>query len=193
MFLTAGRVLLHFAIAFLVGSIPFSLILGKLVGRDIRKFGEGNPGTANAFRAGGFRIGVPSLILDSFKGVVPVALLTQGASSWQIPIIAIAPVLGHAFSPFLRLKGGKAIATSFGIWTGLALWGAPSAMGLGAITAVFLFKTLNDMYKTLLIFAGLALFLLFSGQGFDMWALFVANLAIVAFKQAIYAAPARRR
>jgi len=187
MHLPAAKMLFSFIIAFVIGSIPFSLIAVRLVGRDIRSYGEGNPGTANAFRAGGMKVGVPALILDSFKGVVPVAILVQGASYWQVPIISISPVLGHAFSPFLKFRGGKAIATSFGIWTALTVWWGPCAMGLGALASVFLFKRATDVQKTLLIFLSLGLGLALSQSAMNMWALYAANIAIVLFKQHQYA------
>lgn len=184
--MTAEGLALSFITAFAAGSIPFSLIAAKLAGKDIGAYGEGNPGAANAFRAGGLKVGIPSLILDSFKGVIPVAMLVPRASYWQVPIIAIAPVLGHAFSPFLKFRGGKAIATSFGIWTALTVWWAPSAMGLGALSAAFLLKGNTDIRKVAVIFASLGISLILSGSGADLWALFAANLSIVVYKQHQY-------
>lgn len=190
--MSPGQLAARFIIAFLVGSVPFSLIVGRLFRKDIRQFGEGNPGAANAFRAGGLRTGIPALILDSFKGVIPVAILVEGVSYWQVPVIAIAPVLGHAFSPFLRFRGGKAIATSFGIWTALTVWWAPTAMGLGALASVYVFKKATDLQKTLLVFASLGLSLILSRSGSNMWTLYAANLAIVLYKQHQYAKPPGR-
>jgi len=113
-------VLLWTAIALLLGAMPFSLWLGRLALRtDVRRHGDGNPGAANAWRAGGWRVGLPALLLDYLKGVAPVGLahFVFQVSGWALVPIALAPVLGHAFSPFLRLRGGKAVAATFGIWT----------------------------------------------------------------------------
>ena len=123
-----------FLISFLIGAIPFSSLLVHIFARkNIRDYGDGNPGASNAFRAGGKVIGITALILDSFKGVIPAAIWAGRLAVWQEILIAIAPVIGHAFSPFLKFRGGKGIATSFGIWMGLGLWGAPISMGAGAI------------------------------------------------------------
>ncbi len=185
--MSTAQLFLRIAIAFVAGSIPFSFLMVKLLGRDIRAFGEGNPGSANAFRAGGLKAGIPSIIFDSFKGVIPVAFLVKEALEYQLPLIAIAPVLGHSFSSFLRMRGGKAIATSFGIWT------APTAMGIGALASILIFKKSSDMAKLLIVFVRLAGSLAITGAGPNMWGLFAANFAVVAFKHAQYAATAQMK
>jgi glycerol-3-phosphate acyltransferase PlsY len=130
---------------FLLGSIPFSVLLGQLaLGRDVRGYGpDGNPGAANAWRAGGLRLGLPVLALDFLKGALPVALarFQSGVDGWALLPVALAPILGHAFSPFLRLQGGKALAVTFGVWTGLRPGEGPLA--LGALLALFLFLVDN--------------------------------------------------
>ena len=118
---------------YLSGSLPFSVWLGQLlIRKDVRACGDHNPGAVNAWRAGGAKIGIPVLLLDYFKGAVPVFLASYvfGISGWQLVPVAIAPIAGHAFSIFLKFKGGKAITTSFGIWTGVTLWEAPTFLGL---------------------------------------------------------------
>jgi len=111
--------------AFLVGAIPFSVWLGRLFARkDVREYGDGNPGAINVFRSGNAVLGVVVLLLDVTKGVLPVALAVDpgGFSGWQLAVIAILSVAGHAFSPFLRFRGGKAIAVTLGTWIGLMAW-----------------------------------------------------------------------
>jgi glycerol-3-phosphate acyltransferase PlsY len=91
---------------FLMGALPFSVWLACLMLRtDIRAFGDGNPGAANARRAGTWRVGIPTLLLDFLKGAVRVSLAHYvfEVSGWGLVAVALAPVLGHAFSPFLRL------------------------------------------------------------------------------------------
>jgi glycerol-3-phosphate acyltransferase PlsY len=111
--------------AFLSGSLPMSYWLGKLAlhGSDVRKFGDGNPGATNVMRAGGWRLGLLALILDVTKGALPVGLAYQvfGIHGLAMTCIALAPTLGHAFSPFLGWHGGKALAVTLGVWIGLAL------------------------------------------------------------------------
>ncbi len=108
--------------AFILGAIPFSVIIGRLLlKKDITRYGDGNPGAANVFRAGGPVIGMLAVIMDVAKGV-PFVLLTHtifGLSEVSVVIVAVGAVLGHAFSPFLHWQGGKAIAVTFGVMLGL--------------------------------------------------------------------------
>ncbi len=126
-------VLVWAVIGFLSGSVPYSPLLGRLfLRRDIRAVGDGNPGATNVFRAGGRWLGVAALLLDGFKGAIPVGLAYWGAGleGAGLVVAALAPVLGHAFSPFLGGRGGKAVATTFGIWAGLTGPEAPLVLGL---------------------------------------------------------------
>ena len=113
--------------AFLCGSLPISVWLGKLLlHRDVRRVGDGNPGAANVFRAGGKLVGLLALLLDVSKAAAPVgwAYFNLGYRGVSMFCIALAPMLGHVFSPFLGFKGGKAIATALGVWIGLTFWKA---------------------------------------------------------------------
>ena len=120
-------------IAFVCGAFPFSVWVGKLALRtEIRNYGDHNPGATNVIRAGGWKWGVPALLLDYLKGVVPVgiAYFVVGLDGISLVLVALAPILGHAFSPFLGFHGGKAVAVTFGIWTGLTLGEVPVVLGL---------------------------------------------------------------
>ena len=135
-------VLFWVVVGFLSGSIPFSLIMGKLLARrDIRTVGDGNPGGANALRAGGLKCGIPAILLDILKGFLPVYLAQKyGLAAWSLVPVCLAPILGHAFSPFLRCQGGKALGTTAGVWAALiGLWAFP-AYGLLA-APMYLFQT----------------------------------------------------
>ncbi|KAF0107419.1 MAG: hypothetical protein FD146_1897 [Anaerolineaceae bacterium] len=121
-------VLLWTLTGFLLGSIPFSLLMGKLFAHtDIRTVGDGNPGGANAIKAGGLKAGIPAIILDIGKGFLPVYLARRyGLTDWSLVPICLAPALGHAVSPFLRFRGGKALGATGGAWIGLiGLWVFP--------------------------------------------------------------------
>jgi glycerol-3-phosphate acyltransferase PlsY len=120
-------------IGFASGSLMFSLWLGRLaLKRDIRSVGDGNPGATNVIIAGGAGWGIAAMLLDAFKGAIPVFLAKFVAlvSGPGLVLVALAPILGHAFSPFLGFRGGKAVAVTFGIWMGLTIWEAPSVLGI---------------------------------------------------------------
>lgn len=114
-------VLLWSLAGFFLGSIPFSWVIARILTRaDIRAIGDGNPGGANALKAGGLKAGVPAILLDMVKGFFPVYMAQRaGVTDWSLIPVALAPILGHAFSPFLRFRGGKALAATGGVWTAL--------------------------------------------------------------------------
>lgn len=131
-------------IAFLCGALPFSVWLGKLfTGSDVRQFGDGNPGATNVFRSGSKIAGLLALILDVSKAAVPVGLAYHNLGLRGIPMffIAMAPVLGHVFSPFLGFRGGKALAVSFGVWIGLTIWKASLAGLVGVLIGLLFTST----------------------------------------------------
>ncbi len=110
------------AAAFGLGACPFSLWIGKwLLHKDIRDYGDGNPGAFNVFRAGGRWSGVLALILDIGKGVPFVALALHYFNLPEVTVFAVAlfAILGHAFSPILRFDGGKALAVTAGVLVAL--------------------------------------------------------------------------
>jgi glycerol-3-phosphate acyltransferase PlsY len=125
------------AIGFLLGSIPFSVILGRvLLGKDIRQYGDGNPGGTNVGRASGKKLlGALAIAIDMAKGGVPVALAYYvfGVTGWGLTPVMLAPILGHAYSPFLKFRGGKAIAVTFGVWTALTVPFGPFVMAFGLL------------------------------------------------------------
>lgn len=102
--------------AFLLGSIPFGLVIGRLFyGTDIRKSGSGNIGAMNALRTLGKGGAAAVLLLDAAKGVVPAVLVMQLLHDTHLAaVVAGCAVLGHCFSPWLRFHGGKGVATAFG-------------------------------------------------------------------------------
>lgn len=103
--------------AFLCGSIPFGLLLVKLAGKgDVRAHGSGNIGATNVSRVGGKALGVVTLLLDIFKGFLPVFLAKKaGMGADLLALMALAAVLGHVFTPWLKFQGGKGVATALGV------------------------------------------------------------------------------
>ncbi len=102
-------------VCFLIGSIPFAVIAMAGSGVDIRKVGSGNPGFNNVLRVSKPRA-VIALAGDMGKGVIALLLVRHGVNSvWELWALGFAAILGHCYSPFLRFKGGKGIATSAGV------------------------------------------------------------------------------
>jgi glycerol-3-phosphate acyltransferase PlsY len=107
-------------IGFFSGSLMFSYFIPKAIKKvDVRSVPgcDGNPGSSNAIRAAGVKIGIVCMALDVLKGFLPVfaAIMFAGLTNFYLIPVMIAPVLGHAFSPFLNFKGGKAISASYGV------------------------------------------------------------------------------
>jgi glycerol-3-phosphate acyltransferase PlsY len=176
-------VCLWLVLGFLSGSLPFSVWLGYLVSRDdIRRYGDGNPGATNAWRAGGWRAGVPALLLDYVKGAGPVALAHYWADldRWALAGVALATVLGHAFSPFLLFQGGKALATTFGVWTGLTLWVGPTTLGLTLSVAIAI--NAADAWSVMVGMLGLLTSLLLQQAALPLLVAWAGNLAVLIWK-----------
>ncbi len=126
--------------AYLIGSIPFGLLIAKTKGLDIRKQGSGNIGATNVLRCLGKPLGITCFVLDVLKGYLPAFVFPMvGKIGADFPSIGIlfgaAAILGHNFPIFLKFKGGKGIATSAGVLLGVA----PLAVGLGILTWAIIF------------------------------------------------------
>ena len=120
----AGMLVVAAALAFLFGSIPFSWLLVWLMrGVDIRTVGSGNPGATNAWRVMGGGWGSLALALDIGKGLLAVVVAPRVAGpvapEWLPALCGCSAILGNVFCPFLRFKGGKAVATAAGVFLGL--------------------------------------------------------------------------
>lgn len=141
----ALTVILLTALAYLVGSIPFGLLIAKTQGKDIRTMGSGNIGATNVLRCLGKPLGIACFVLDVLKGYLPAALfpilgktLCPNAVGPGIGILfGAAAILGHNFPVFLNFKGGKGVATSAGVLLGVA----PLAVAIGVLTWVIVFYT----------------------------------------------------
>jgi glycerol-3-phosphate acyltransferase PlsY len=170
------------AAGFLSGSLPFSVWLARLRGRDVRAVGDGNPGAVNAFKAAGPLPGAAALLLDFLKGALPVAagFWLVGLRGWLVIPIALAPVLGHAFSPFLGWRGGKAVAVTLGVWSGVTLWAGPCLLGLVFIIGKFVLR-LRDAWTVLLGMAALLTATILWWREPQLAVLATANAALLAW------------
>ncbi len=126
--------------AYLLGSIPFGLLLAKLFGGgDVRKAGSGNIGATNVARVVGPLAGVLTLVFDTAKGMAAVWLaerFTGGSATWMM-IAACAVLLGHCFPVWLKFKGGKGVATALGVFLALCPMAAVSALLLFVLCVTY--------------------------------------------------------
>lgn len=175
--------LIWIIIGFVAGSLPFSVWVGRLaLGRDIRAVGDQNPGAANVYRAGGKGWGALAMVLDFFKGAIPVLLATfwAGLEGWGLVLAALAPVFGHAYSPFLRFRGGKALATTFGIWFGLTIWYVPTVLGISF--AVGMLVLASPGWTVVLGMAVTLAALFAAGAPWVLYAVWAGNFGLLLWK-----------
>jgi glycerol-3-phosphate acyltransferase PlsY len=145
-----GNYLAIAAVAYLLGSIPFGLILVRVVrGEDVRQTGSGNIGATNVARSGGAALGITTLVLDALKGYLAVAIAEMMSRrsgrdfEFAAAIAALCAILGHVFPIWLKFRGGKGVATAVGAFVGLA----PRAVLV--VFAVFLVIVLIFRYVSL--------------------------------------------
>lgn len=123
------------ALAYLLGSVPGGLVLGRLVGVDLRTQGSGNAGATNAVRARGPWFGAAVFAFDATKGVIAVALLpylNAAGAAWLAPACAGAVIVGHVYPVWFRFRGGKGFATALGVLLML------SPLGLAVVASVWI-------------------------------------------------------
>ena len=109
--------------AYLIGAVPWGLVLGKLNGVDVRAHGSGGTGATNTLRLLGWKVAASVFALDFLKGLVPViAARLLDAPDWAIGAVAVATVVGHCWPVYIGFKGGKGMATGGGAAVGLAWW-----------------------------------------------------------------------
>jgi glycerol-3-phosphate acyltransferase PlsY len=160
-----GACLLIAVVTYLMGSIPTGYLLVRLFrNEDIRSVGSGNIGATNVLRSGGKGLGAATFLLDMLKGSAAV-WIGGLIGSWLIPdaplrsaqaLAALCAVLGHMFPIWLKLRGGKGVATGFGVFLVAAPWAA-----LAAIT-VFIVVLLLSRFVSLASILGAASFPLFA-------------------------------
>ena len=115
-------------VAYLVGGIPFGFLIGKMRGVDVRTVGSKNIGATNVFRTVGKKWGVIAFACDVLKGLLPTLAARQWALDPELPpdevwlplVVGVMCVVGHMLTPYMKFKGGKGVATAFGMLIGLA-------------------------------------------------------------------------
>ncbi|AZN39189.1 glycerol-3-phosphate acyltransferase [Paenibacillus albus] len=125
-------------LAFLSGGLMFSYWLGLLAKQNLKEHGDGNPGALNLWKAAGYTYGLTGILLDFLKGYLPIFMLIRSdvLTGFELVLPCSAAVLGHIFSPFMKLRGGKAIAVTFGVWSGLTAF--KGSLGYAIILAILL-------------------------------------------------------
>ena len=174
--------ILEYAIAFLIGSIPTAYWYARYFHKlDIRQHGSGNIGATNSLRVLGKKAGAIVLIIDLLKGLIPVLIAKNlGFTPESTLTVGLFAIMGHLFSPFVGFKGGKGIATAFGVIIGfsplaallcVAVFGLvfyfTRYVSLGSILGVFVFLIVTlvqfqDNLTVQLLAAGLTVLLVFS-------------------------------
>lgn len=172
-------------LSYLIASIPFSVVIGRLfLGVDIRNYGDGNPGASNVKRAGGNSILVAlAVLLDGFKGLFPVGIpyWFWGWQGYEIVPIAIAAIAGHAFSIFLGFKGGKAVAITGGIWVGLIVFEGALVVAL-TLTYWYFVVNESEWAVVLMLFSLLAYVLYTRGLNLPLMLVWLGNFLLVVLK-----------
>jgi len=127
---------LYVVLLYLSGSLMFSHWIGLLLHKDLRTRNDGNPGGFNLWRSAGPWWGFAGIFLDFMKGYLPLAVLIWNGAldGYMLVPAAVAPIIAHAYSPFMRFKGGKSKAVSFGVWS--ALTDFEASVALAVILAV---------------------------------------------------------
>lgn len=134
--------------SYLLGAVPFGLLIARARGVDIRQVGSRNIGATNVLRSVGKPWGILTFVFDALKGFVPALVFPMignatgaGFQSLEVPALAcgVAAILGHNFPVYLKFKGGKGVATSAGALLGIA----PAAAGVGVVVWALFFFTLR--------------------------------------------------
>jgi acyl phosphate:glycerol-3-phosphate acyltransferase len=157
------ELLLKAALAYLLGSIVGSLVIGRLRGVDIRTLGSGNAGATNALRTQGKAVGLTVLVIDLAKGWLATAWLAHATlpvilpaapalEAWSVPVCALAVMLGHVYPAWFGFRGGKGVATLVGVLLGISAM-LVEAFLLTFLVAVMLFGYvgLGSMLATLAV------------------------------------------
>jgi glycerol-3-phosphate acyltransferase PlsY len=156
--------------SYLIGAIPFGLLVGRLAGVDVRSAGSGNIGATNVSRLLGKKLGLITLFLDCMKGFLPIylsSILLQDSGDKSIYIMAsgVMAVVGHMFPVYLGFRGGKGVATALGVF----LFLSPPAIGISLVVFIAAVATTGFVSAGSLLASGLfPLWLLLLGKPVNM-------------------------
>jgi glycerol-3-phosphate acyltransferase PlsY len=138
--------LIWFLPGYLLGSIPFGLLLTRMIGVDIRKVGSGNIGTTNVLRTGNKGLAAATLLLDGGKGAVAVLLATHFAGVGAGMLAGVAAFIGHCYPVWLKFRGGKGVATLLGVaLAAVPVAGVVALLAWAAAAAVTRYSSVGGM------------------------------------------------
>lgn len=183
---------------YLVTSVPFSVLIGRLaLGKNIRDYGDGNPGATNVRRAGGSLLWyILAIILDAFKGLIPVGMVYWfwGWHDWRLILIATVAVLGHIFPVYMRFQGGKAVAITIGVWVGILAF--EGILLLPTLLTYWYREVQESEWAVLLMMFSLLLYLLLTrSTQTSLFILWLIHFCLIAYRhwQGIQHPPTLRR
>lgn len=169
--------------SYLIGSLSFAVLVSRLMGlNDPRTYGSKNPGATNVLRSGNRKAAVLTLLLDAFKGWLPVVLVQGWGEPWglgagTVALVGLAAFLGHLFPVFFRFQGGKGVATAAGVILAFNPWLGLASLATWVIVAYFFrFSSLAAIVTA--VFAP-AYFLLGRGVAWDAPGVMVLALAVM--------------
>jgi glycerol-3-phosphate acyltransferase PlsY len=175
--------LLATVVSYLIGSLSFAVLVSRLMGlNDPRTYGSKNPGATNVLRSGNRKAAVLTLLLDAFKGWLPVVLVQGWGEPWglgagTVALVGLAAFLGHLFPVFFRFQGGKGVATAAGVILAFNPWLGLASLATWVIVAYFFrFSSLAAIVTA--VFAP-AYFLLGRGVAWDAPGVMVLALAVM--------------
>lgn len=168
---------------YVVGSIPFSYLVARTQGVDLRTIGSGNTGASNVWRSLGFRFFVVALALDIIKGAVPtwIAYRTLGSTPTLAIAVGLGAILGHVYPIFMRFRGGKAVATFGGVMFAIS----PVLLVASALIWTIIYKLSG--YPSVasmlgfVIFGALATVMAYMGLLASEFVVFIWVMAVVVF------------
>ncbi len=175
--------LLATLVGYLIGSLSFAVLVSRLMGlSDPRTYGSKNPGATNVLRSGNRKAAVLTLLLDAFKGWLPVVLVQGWGEPWglgagTVALVGLAAFLGHLFPVFFRFQGGKGVATAAGVILAFNPWLGLASLATWVIVAYFFrFSSLAAIVTA--VFAP-AYFLLGRGVAWEAPGVMVLALAVM--------------
>jgi len=177
--------------AYLFGSLPFGVLIAAAHGKDLRKIGSGNIGATNLARALGKKWGYFCFVLDVSKGLVPMLLAAKIIKSppqavdllvWLL--VGVAAIVGHIFPVYLKFKGGKGVATSFGValglWPYFTICAAFAVAVWIVVVLIWRYVSLASITASVVFPVALALLIVAVGawKFTNLWPLLAASVAI---------------
>ena len=167
-------------LAFFVGAVNPATLIARVLGHDLRTAGSGNPGATNAGRVLGPRWGVLVALLDVLKGLAPTIVAAHWLGDHVAYAVGLAAVAGHVWSPYLRGRGGKGVATTLGTLLGVHPWLALVVIAAFAGTVVAVRRVSIGSILGAFVMVGLAVLVLAGLVPGDGWtALWLTVLAVV--------------